>query len=313
MESIFLEQFLDFFQRFIALCQLENWPNDDTTHEQMRNAFLISQHIEKCRDKLTKKNIINEFTSALNKKTNGPSLLLKNCLSDPPRYILKKIITSSANIDQMDAGFTIFLDLFSVEKLEAYLSDIMLEVASKDTLFKYMPTELCKSSQSEFKSQFFLSKLECDDDSIKIINEILQNCKQDVVDMFVVCLCNNNPKYHNAVKVVAKGFTNVMSSQNVLYKKFWKLLFRTEEDKFTQMCLNHNEIFVLICKGLIDSGKLIEQNMSLEYFYIDLTYSELSSNVQKICKDGNLKLVFLDLIYQSNVNISFWEREIQNS
>ncbi|XP_039748044.1 uncharacterized protein LOC120625149 isoform X1 [Pararge aegeria] len=311
METVYLEQFLDCFQSFFALC-LDNWPDDDTSHEQMKNAFLLSQHIEKCRDKLIKMEIITEFKSALIKKINVPSLLLENYLSNPPRYILKKIITSSANIDQMDAGFTIFLDIFSEDQLEVYLSDIMLEVASKDTLFKNISTELSKSCQSEFKSQFFLSKLDCIDDNKQYINEILKGCKQDTVDMLVLSLLNNNPKYNHAVKIVAKSFTNFMASQNVANKNFWKLLFRTEEDKFIQMCLNHDEIFSLICKALIDCGKLIEQNMSLEYFYIDITYSELSTNVQKICKSGTLKLVFLDLIYQSNVNFSFWEREIQD-
>lgn len=312
METVFVEQFLDHFQRFINLCQLENWPNDETTDEQIKNAFNYCQHIEKCRDKLTKKNIINEFMSALINKLNLSKLLIKNCVADPPRYLLKKIITSPVSIEKMDISFTIFIDIFSEEKLEDSLSEIMLEVASKDVLLKNVSSELPKSTQLEFKSHLLLSKLGCNDETVLVIDELLKDCKQDVIDMLIICLLNKNPKYRDAVTVIVNGFKTVMSKHSVVYKKFWKQLFRTSEEKFIQMCLIHNDIFTFICKALIDCGKLIEQSMSLEYFYVDLTYSELSTNVQKICKNGHLKLVFLDLIYQSNVSLDFWEREIQS-
>ncbi|XP_023942621.2 uncharacterized protein LOC112049089 isoform X1 [Bicyclus anynana] len=311
MDAVYVEQFLDCFRRFITLCQLDNWPNDDTLHKQIQNAFLLAQHIEKCRHRMIEKNILNVFIDVLSKKINAPSLMIKICISEPPRCILKKIITSSANIDLMDAGFTIFLDLYSEDKLKVYLSDIMLEAASKKTLVDNVSTELSKSYQLEFNSQIFLTKIQCNNGSVQLINEMLKDCKQDMVDMMVVCLINKNPKYSDKVKTIVKGLTKVMASQDIVYKNFWKLLFRTEEDKFIQMCLNHGDIFELICTALIDCGKSIEGKMSREYFYIDLSYSEMSLNVQKICDNGNLKLVFLDLIYQSKDNIGFWEREFK--
>nr|XP_026490162.1 uncharacterized protein LOC113396440 isoform X1 [Vanessa tameamea] len=306
METIVVHQFLDFFQDFINLCLKHDWPSDTTTPEEFRNAFLISQHIEKCLDKFHKRSLIDELLSAINKKQNTSSLFLKKCFSDPPKYILKKILNSSINITQVNVGITIFLDLFSEQKLEDYLSDIMLEAASKETLLKNLKTEIPNELLLEFKSKFLLSELKDTDYAKKVIGNILNTCTDNDMDMLILSLLCKDLKYAQGLDVLSKAFVSYMTVRSVSRKSFWKLLFSINEDNFLQLCLNHGDIFKLISKALIDSGKLVRENMSMDYFYIELTYSELQSITQTICKNENLKLDFLDQVLESNEDFTFW-------
>ncbi|XP_046970759.1 uncharacterized protein LOC124537856 isoform X1 [Vanessa cardui] len=304
METFVVQEFLDFFQNFINLCLKHDWPSDHTTPEEFRNAFLISQHIEKCLDKFHKRSLIDELLSSINKKQNTSSLFLKKCFSDPPKYILKKIFNSSINITQVNVGITIFLDLFSEQKLEDYLSDLMLEAASKETLLKNLKTEIPNEVLLDLKSKFLLSELK-DTDNAKIIIENFSNTDNDM-DMLVRSLLCKDFKYAQGVDVLSKAFESYMKIRSASRKSFWKLLFTINEDNFLQLCLNHGDIFKLISKALIDSGKLVRENMSMDYFYIELTYSELQSISQTICKNENLKLDFLDQVLESNEDFTFW-------
>ncbi|CAH0663630.1 unnamed protein product [Spodoptera exigua] len=85
MDTAVVEQLLNFFQDYIGLCQCENWPDNDTTEAEIKNAFVIAQHIEKSLDRLQKKQVINEFLSVLNSNNESSSNLIKNCFSDPPK------------------------------------------------------------------------------------------------------------------------------------------------------------------------------------------------------------------------------------
>ncbi|XP_050355370.1 uncharacterized protein LOC126776722 isoform X1 [Nymphalis io] len=306
MEPIVVRQFLDFFQDFINLCLKNDWPSDKTTPEEIRNAFLISQHVEKCLDKFQKRSLIDELLSAINIKQNTSSLFLKNCFSDPPKYILKKIINSSIIIDQVNVGITIFLDLFSEQKLEEHLSDLMLEAASKETLLKNLKTEIPNHVLLDFKSKFLLSELKDTEYAKEVIDNILNNCTEKDIEMLIQSLLCKDLKYAQGLDRLSKAFVSYMSIRMDSKKNFWKLLFNVKDDIFLQLCLNHGDIFKLISKALMDCGKLLRENMSMEYFYIELTSSELESITRKICKDENLKLEFLDIVLESNEDFTFW-------
>lgn len=306
MDTLVVRQFLNFFQDFIHLCQKRNWPNNDTTPEEIRNAFLMAQHIEKCLDKFQKRLLIDEFLSLVNNKENTSSLFLKNCLSDPPKYILKKIINSSANISQVDVGFTIFLELYSEQKLEVCLSDLMLEAASKETLLKCLKTDVPKEFLLEFKTNFLLSEVKDKNKTTKVIEDMLNKCTKDNMELLVQCILCKDLKYDKAVDIITEAFVSYMDGKTVSRKTSWKLFFDTDEEKFLQLCLNHSDIFKVVATALVDVGECLRNEMSLEHFYIELTYSDLVKIVQMICKNDNLKLEFLDIVAEKNVDFEFW-------
>ncbi|CAK1588872.1 unnamed protein product [Parnassius mnemosyne] len=305
METVVVRQFLDFLHDFLHLCQLDNWPSNDTSENELRNAFLMSQHVVKCLDKLHELFIINEFVSTLSDSSIS-NVLLKKCLEDPPKYILKKIINSSSKIGQMDVGFKVFVELFSEEKLEDYLADFFLEAASKETLLKNLPKEFPKDALMKFKTELILSELSSCNDFKPIIKDMLNDSNENTIDLLLSCLLNQNLKYTVVVKCIVDIFIEIMQSKEIIYKHFWKHLYRLEEKFLIDLCIQHNEIFQLLSKALIDCGRLLKENMSAEYFYIDLTYSELKSVLLKISKNEQLKMEFLELVMNNESELAFW-------
>ncbi|KAL0830192.1 hypothetical protein ABMA28_003649 [Loxostege sticticalis] len=307
MDTAVVRQFLDFFQDFLRLCQAEDWPNNDTSEAEMKNAFLISQHIEKCLDKLQRRNILNEFLSTVNSNQDVPNAFLKSCFSDPPKYILKKIINSNTKISQMDVGFKLFLEIFTEEKLENCLTELMLEAASKETLLRNLSQEIPKGKVLELKSKLLLAEINNCENPQETFSTMFENCDQDTVDLIVVSIINNDVQYLNAVNIIVNLLLDVLKTRKFTHKNFWKFLFNVEETHFLKMCLTHSDLFKLIAKALIDCGMLLREQMSAECFYIDLTYSELARNVQKICSNENLKYEFFDIVNESKSNLAFWE------
>ncbi|XP_026749687.2 uncharacterized protein LOC113510428 isoform X1 [Galleria mellonella] len=296
MDTAVIRQFLDYFQDFLHLCQLENWPNNDTTEAELKNAFLISKHIEKCMDRFQKNEIIDEFLSLLHSNEETSSTFLKTCLGDPPKYILKKIINSNAKVSQIDVGFQLFLQLFSEKRLEDSLTDLMLEAASKETLLRNLTQEIPKDKVVAFKSQILLFELHKCENTKNIVSEMLINSNQDVIDSLISCLLNKEVKYSNTVTSIASVFKEAMLSRNHSSQSFWKCLFKVDDKHFIQLCLDHTDLFKLIVISLVDCSKLLRENMSSEYFYIDITYSQLVSVVQRICSNDNLRTEFLNIV-----------------
>lgn len=307
MDAAVVRQFLDFFQDFLRLCHSEDWPNNDTSEEEIKNAFIISRHIEKCLDRLQRRNILNEFLANVNSNQDVPNAFLKSCFSNPPKYILKKIINSKTKITQMDIGFKCFLQIFSEANLEDCLADLMLEAASKETLLRNLLQEIPKEKILEFKSKLFLSEISHCEHPKEPFLSIFDNCTQDTVDLIVVSLLNSDIQYHKAVNIIVNLLLETLRTRKFTHKKFWKYLFSIQEGCFLQMCLRHGDLFRVIVKALKDCGMLLREQMSADYFYIDLSYSELVRNVTTICKNDNLKLEFFDIVRESAGDISFWE------
>lgn len=304
MDTAVVRQFLTFFQDFINLCQWKNWPNNETTEAEFKNAFLVSKHIEKSMDRFQKQNLLSEFLSSLNHTQDGSDALLKTYLSDPPKYILKKIINSNTTISQMDIAFKIFMNEFSDEQLEEYLTSIMLETASRETLLKHLNVELPRENIIKFKSQVLLSHL--NNESKDCIQDLLDNCNEDSIELIVVSLCNTDPKYQASTNIVSESFLEVLLSKDNKYKKFWRLLFNVDEQYLIKMCVENSDLFTYMCEALINCGKLLKENMSAEYFYIEFTYSELVSIVHKLIKNKFLKSQFVDIVQNHDVDVEFW-------
>lgn len=304
MDIAVVRQFLNFFEDFINLCHWKNWPNNETTEAEFKNAFLVSHHIEKSMDRFQKKSLLNEFLSSLNSKQKASDDFLKNCLSNPPKYILKKIINSDTSISHMDVAFKVFLEQFSDKKLENYLTDIMLEMASKDTLLKNMAVELSRERIVKFKSQLILCQLNIE--SKDCIQDMLNNCNEDTIELLVVSLCNTDSKYQPAVNIVSECFLEILLSKDNRYKKFWKLLFNVDEKYLIKMCVEKSDLYSYMCEALMNCGKLLAENMSAEYFYIEFTYSELASIVCKLNQNKFLKSQFVDIVQNHNVDSVFW-------
>lgn len=311
METAIIRRFLDFFQDYIILCQSDKWPSNEISAEELRSAFVTSEHIEKCIDKLHQKSLFTEFLNVLSEEQNASGPFLKHCFANPPKFVLKKIIQSNIVISKLDIAFKIFLDVFSEDKLQDCLSHLMLEKASKETLLLNLQIEISKENILVFKSKLFMSELNYSDNMDKFIMEMLDNCNQGTMDMLTKCLLCKDTVYSNVVNCCVNALLQTMHSKDVSKKQFWHNLFHVKDEDFTQMCLYHSDLFQTITKALLDCAKLIKENISADFFYIDLTYAEFSSVVQKITKNNNLKLEFIDILYTSHSDLSFWNHFIE--
>ncbi|CAH0397663.1 unnamed protein product [Chilo suppressalis] len=311
MDTAVVRQFLDFFQDFINLCHSANWPDNTTSETEIQNAFLVAEHVEKCLNKLQKRTILNDFLSNISNTQDLHHTTLKRCLSDPSKYVLKKVVNSNTNIQQLDITFKVFVEIFSEEKLEQCLADIMLETASKQTLLNNMSREIPKQKILGFKSQIFLSELNNCNEPKETILTMFSDCNQDTVDLLVVSMTNNNLQNHKSISCIVKLLIDITRSKRHDHKKFWKYLFNVEETYFLEMCTRHSDWFKIIVQALLDCGKLLQENMSAEYFYIDLTYSELVSNVRKICHNECLRIEFFDIVKECDIDTTFWDNLIK--
>lgn len=300
MDATVVRQFLDFIQDFLNLCRWKNWPNNETSEVEIKNAFLISQHVEKCLDKFQKNNLLHEFLAALDTPGNS----LHDCLTDPPKFILKKIINSDTKVTQLDIAFKVFLQLFSEQKLENYLTDYMVEKASNETLLKNLSIELSQEQILKFKSELFLTQI--NSEKKECVIDLLNNCKQDTVNLLVLTLCNSDTKYLNSVNIISDCFLEVLLSKSNNFKHFWKLLFKVDDKYLIRMFVLHNNLFQYVCEALVDCGKLLTENMSAEYFYIDLTYSELVDVIKRLTSNEQLKTQFLDVLRENDVDCVYW-------
>ncbi|KAG7304677.1 hypothetical protein JYU34_010023 [Plutella xylostella] len=307
MEKAVVLQFLDFFQDFINLCHSENWPDNSTTEEEIKNAFLTSQHIEKCLDKLQKKHLLDSFLTALNDKEDNSDVFIKNCIADPPKSILKKIINSKTKITQMDVGFKIFLQMYSEDKLQRYLTDFIVEAASKETLLKHLG-DFSSEKLLKLQSKLLLAELVSCEDPQEPILEMLRNCDQGTTELLVLSLLNQEVKYRETVSKIKDTFLMAISSKSdKIYQKLWKHLFSIEDKDLLELCLEYSDLFKVMSKGLIDCSKLLREQMSAEYFYINLTYSELVLATQKLCQNAILKEDFFAIVSENSSDLSFWE------
>lgn len=301
-----MQQFLSFIQDFLNLCQFESWPDNNTTEDEIKNAFLTAQHVEKCFDKLQKRNSLNEFLSLVNDSDESTGVVTKNCLSDPSKYVLKKILHSKTKISQVDIGFKIFLELHSEQKLEDCLTELVVEAASKETLLKNL-NHVSKDKILHFKCILFLSELNACDDMKESVLQLLRNINQGTLELLMLCLLNKDMKYLDTVATINEAFACTMASKSHDNQSFWKNLLNSDEKLLTQMCLEHVNLFRLVCKALIDCSKLLRENMSSEFFYINITYSELVVAVKKLCESYVLKENFFDSISNSTFDLDFWQ------
>lgn len=295
-------QFLKFFQDFIDIAQSENWPNNDTSDMEIKNAFLMSQHIEKCFDKLKNKGVLNEFLSVLN--SNGHNIK-NNSLVNPPKYIFKKIINSNTSINIMDIGVKQFVEVFSEDKLETCLAELMVESASKELLLLY----ISKDSAIKFKSALLLE--EFNNCNVDIFKDLMKNCNQSIIELFVAIIIHKDQKYGRTVQLITDELINAISSkkQNV-FKKFWRFLFNVDTRYFNEMCLSYPDIFAKIVEALFDCAMNLKEGMSLESFYIELNETELKDIVRKICSSNSLRSQFLGKI---DHNDEFWQSMLRES
>lgn len=305
MDAVVVRQFLNFFQDFIDLCQWKDWPKNDTTEEEIRNAFLISCHIEKCLDKFQSNGTFNDVLEILNTAQDSVDACLKACLMEPSKYILKKIIISTCKISLMDVALKAFVQQFSEQKLENYLTDLIVESSSKQMLLKFLPIEISKDKILRFKSEVLLSQIT--PESKETLQDMLTNYNKDSIDLIVVSLCASEPKYQNSVDIIAQCVLDVLLSKNNKYKHFWKLLFNVNNDYLIKMCVENSDLYTYMCEALIDCGKLLKENMSAEYFYIDFSYSEVVSITNKLFTNEFLKTQFLEILNDHGSDIDFWQ------
>lgn len=303
MDTAVVQQFLNFFQEYLDLCMLENWPDNNTSPLEVRFAFQLSQRVETCLDKLQTKGIVHEFLLALNSQWDTSNDAVKSFLKDPPKYILRKVMNSNINVNQLDVCLKIYLELFSAERLEACLTAIMGEAASKESLLSNLNNELDRDIILIFKSTVILSELKT---CYLNIFDIVSSLNENTVEILVFCLLNSDVKYSQAVKLIKEAFLNIIRSRDCVYRNFWRLLFKVNDKYLLEMCIKNFDFYKLTVEALLDYGKLLRKGLSTELFYIELSQSELQSIVKRICSNDSLKLQFFEIVNTCDNDVEFW-------
>lgn len=315
MEAGAIRKFVDFFQQFLELTENENWPVESTTEQEIRNTYAIAMHIEKCVDRFQRRGALDDFIySILTSATWDSRKYLRDCLTKPSETVLKKIINSQTSIKQVEVGVNLYLEIYSARKLRITLGRLFMETASKETLLSNLSTEFTAVQLIKFKSTLLLSEMNTSDKPEEIVNELLNDTNQECVEVLVASLQNCLLTYDNSVhKHIRNGLERIMLCKKQTNKDFWKYFFNVKDKYLCNVGLLHPDLFELACTALFDVGKLLKEQMSTEFFYIDMTYFELEDTVKIICGHPLIKLKFCDYVIECSDDPEFWEQMIKNA
>ncbi|XP_072945333.1 uncharacterized protein Ufm1 isoform X1 [Epargyreus clarus] len=295
-----------FFKDFIGMCVSRSWPDATTTPENMLLVFSSASHIEEIVKKLSvEKERINEFMSLLtinvcihNTDYKCTDVFLQNCLADPPKYVLKKIINSEADDEQVETAFKLFQNMFSEQRLINSLSDLMVESASKHTLLNNMTTELPEHVLVEFRSKLYLAEIMACDANEDIV-DLLKHCEQPLMDLLVLSLLRDNQQqYANGVDKIIACFVEVMFIEDGSTQTFWESLFNIEKENFIQMCLKNDHLCQIIFNVLKDCWQDVPNSR------VKLTKFELDSIIKKFCENSVLELDFMDYMEKNGIHVN---------
>lgn len=306
MEVEAVRLFYDFFQEFIYLCLLENWPANNTTDIEIKNSFIMARHVETCIEKMQACNILSEFMASLNADKDCSLYLLKSCFSDPPKYVLSKIISSNCDINRLGVGFRVYIEFFGEDRLEDSLTNIIVEKASIQTLIHNAKDQLSDEKILNLRSVIFLSNLSSVENVVKVIDGLCINCDEKIMSLLVYSLLYKNHRYVKIKTQIREALLNMSKDKSDTYKLFWKNLLNFNMNKLIELCLEYDDVFQLITKSFIDCRKLLKENMSATSFYIDLQYSELEYISRNLLENTTLRERFLSSFVNDETELCFW-------
>lgn len=261
MEVEAVRLFYDFFQEFIYLCLLENWPANNTTDIEIRNSFIMARHVETCIEKMQACNILSEFMASLNVDKDYSLYLLKSCFSDPPKYVLSKIISSNCDTNRLEVGFRVYIEFFGENRLEDSLTNIIVEKASIQTLIHNAKDQLSDETILNLRSVIFLSNLSSVENVVKVIDGLCINCDEKIMSLLVYSLLYKNHRYVKIKTQIREALLNMSKDKSDTYKLFWKNLLNFNMNKLIELCLEYDDVFQLITKSFIDCRKLLKENI----------------------------------------------------
>lgn len=307
MEAAEIREFVDFFQGFMLINENEEWPKESTTEDDIRDAYSVAVHIERCVAKLQQLGVLDEFLDAtLNEHQRKSRSFLRDCLMSPSKIILKKIITSKTSIEKVEIGVKLYLEEYSEDTLQTSLLNLFVETASKETLKRNLCTELSEGQLILFQTKVLLSELNSCSQPDEVLKDLLSNISQDCLEVLVVSSLNEELKYLNSVKYIAAALEQQMLSRQVTDKTFWAHFFLIRDKYFQRLCRRHPRLFDLICTVLFDVGKLIKENMSMEFFYVEMSREDFEYTVQTICGHRPIGPLFIAKTQACSDDPDYW-------
>lgn len=312
MDVAAVREFIDFFQEFLAINEDKNWPLESTTENEFRDTFEVAEHIEKCVDRFKRQGVFEEFLDTLindNQRQSRP--FVRDCLTHPPRIILKKIINSKTSIKQVEVGVKLYLEMYSEDMLHSSLIDLFVETASKETLIRNLSTELSEGQLVRFQTKVFLSELNSCNEPENFVKDLLNDASQECLEIVLVGLLNEEPKYQNAVRSIEVVVEQIMVRKQLTDKKFWKHFFLIRDKYFRRICRKYQNLFDHVCTVLFDVGRLFKEKMSMEFFYIEMSYKDFKYVVQTLCEQIEMKYKFIDIALERSGDPEYWTWLIQ--
>lgn len=312
MDPAAIREFIDLFQDFLDRSDSKNWPKETTSKNEIRDAYLVAEHIGKCVIRFIQQGLLEEFLDAIIKDNQIRSKpFVRQCLIHPPRIILKKIINSKTSIKQVEVAVQLYLEMYSEEMLQTSLMDLFVETASRETLIKNLSTELTEGQLVLFQTTVFLSELNNCNEPEEFVRELLKGASQECFEIVLVGLLNEEPKYKTAVHSIEVVVEQIMLRRQVSDKKFWDHFFLMRDEYFITIMCKYPNLFNHVCTALFDLGKLIKNKMSMKFFYIQMSRKDFKYVVYNLCELEETKYKFIDAALERSGDPDYWTKLIQ--
>lgn len=273
----------------------------------IKHAYTLARHIEETVARLQQRGVLEEFLNvALTDDQRNSRPFIRDCLINPSRLILKKIINSKTSPKQVEVGVKIYLEMYSEEMLQTSLTNYFVETASKETLVRNLTTELTEGQLSLFQSKVLLSELNSCSNPAEVVKNLLDKPKLFSLEAVIISLLNEEPKYANEVRCIEVAVEQKMLSKHVTDKKFWKFFFQLSNKNMRRLCRKYQNLFEHICTVLFDVARLLKEDMSMEYFYIKMSLRTLKYAVFALCHHRDTKYKFIAAAMDQSGDPGYW-------
>lgn len=307
MDAAAFREFCCSFQEYLMLNEDKNWPLESTEEFMIRHAYILARHIEKAVERLQQRGVLEEFLDvALTDDQKKSRPFIRDCLINPSRLILKKIINSKTSPKQVEVGVKIYLEMYSEEMLQTSLTNYFVETASKETLIRNLTTELTEGQLTLFQTKVLLSELNSCSNPTEVVKNLLDKPKLFSLEVVIISLLNEEPKYANEVRCIEAAVEQKMLSKQLADKKFWKCFFQMRHKYLRRLCRKYQNLFKHVCTVLFDVAKLLKENMSMEYFYVKMTLRTLKYAVFALCQHRETKYKFIAAALEQSGDPDYW-------
>ncbi|XP_044254932.1 uncharacterized protein LOC123005315 isoform X1 [Tribolium madens] len=293
-----IKQILTSFHNVNQIYENQHWVKT-VTAEDIKLVFKLGHFIEKTVQKCDERNSREQFFGLLNVWGEKNQIVVydyefyaKMC----DHLLVKFFKCRPLNERIIDIAVRMYTSLFSKDRLQAVLKDLIMTSASFEAISQFCVANKTIINVNNLKHQLILNEWIRDyengnkDIILTLVKESLTSFKVEnslPVLLGILALEVKNP----VTDLILQSILEKMLDRSILSKNFWLTITKTIDGNcLVQVCINYSEFLEYFCNFLIYLGSMMEEinsewmtNSSIS-ICPEITYNELKTIFITLCK-----------------------------